>query len=94
MPETPITAGSQPPDAATSTPTDIRAPSRLSPPQDGQVFLSLPQICRRYAVHRATVYRWMDQRGFPRPLHISSACARVPLDEIEKWEQTQRRSRG
>ena len=69
-------------------------PLRRQPPGPGQVFLSIPQICQRYAVHRATVYRWMDGRGFPRPVQFSPSCARIPLDEVLAWEQSHAQARG
>ena len=77
---------------AVSAPAPI--PLRRQPPGPGQVFLSIPQICQRYAVHRATVYRWMDGRGFPRPVQFSTSCVRVPLAEVEQWEADQQQGRG
>ncbi|WP_051246015.1 AlpA family phage regulatory protein [Thioalkalivibrio sp. ALE19] len=65
-----------------------------STPPAGQPFLSIPQVCQRYGIHRATAYRWMQERSFPRPVRFSASCARVPLDEIEAWEQAQRSVRG
>ena len=80
-----------PPKAA---PAAAPVPLRHQPPRPGQVFLSITQICQRYGVHRATFYRWVHERGFPRPVAFSPSCARVPLAEIEAWEQAQLAGRG
>jgi len=71
---------------AVSAAANPTTPLRRQPPSPGQVFLSIPQVCQRYAIHRATVYRWMSDRGFPQPVQFSPSCARVPLAEVEKWE--------
>lgn len=69
-------------------------PLRRRPPGPGQVYLSIPQACSRYGIHRTTLYRWMSARGFPRAVQFSASCARVPLAEIEAWEQAQQQGRG
>lgn len=77
----------------TATPA-VRKPLKHRAPRPGQQFLSIPQVCQRYGIHGATAYRWMQERGFPLPVRFSSSCARIPLDEIEAWEQAQRSVRG
>ena len=73
--------------AAPTTPLSRRTPS------PGQVFLSIPQVYARYGIHRTTLYRWMQVRGFPRPIQFSSSCARIPLAAIEQWEAEQKQAR-
>ena len=53
----------------------------------GAFYLSIPQLCVRYNVRsRATIYRWIRDRGFPPPVRFSENCSRVPLREVEEWE--------
>jgi len=79
------------------TPSPQQPPKRrigISAPKAGQVFLSIPQACARYGITRATYYRWLNARGFPRPIRFSSSCARIPLAAIEQWEAEQQQARG
>lgn len=71
-----------------------RAPMNRRTPSPGQVYLSLSQASQRYPVHQKTLYRWMQTRGYPRPVQFSSSCARIPLAEIEAWEAEQEQARG
>jgi predicted DNA-binding transcriptional regulator AlpA len=73
------------------------SPKHQGPGQSdpGAVYLSIPQLCVRYNVRsRATIYRWMRERGFPQPVRFSQGCARVPLREVEDWETAQSQGRG
>jgi predicted DNA-binding transcriptional regulator AlpA len=70
------------------------APLRRRDPLPGQKYLSIAQVCARFSIHRATAYRWMNERHFPRPVQFSPSCSRIPLTEIESWEQEQLSARG
>jgi predicted DNA-binding transcriptional regulator AlpA len=36
-------------------------------------YLSCKEVTARYGVSRTTVQRWIDERGFPRPVHFTDA---------------------
>ncbi len=51
-----------------------------------QLYFSDKQISERYSTHRTTVWRWVRQGLFPKPVKLTPGCARWPLDEIEAYE--------
>jgi prophage regulatory protein len=54
-----------------------------------EIFLSDAQLAERYAVSRASIWRWhRDQPDFPRTVSLSTGCTRWRLSEIEIWEKT------
>lgn len=50
-------------------------------------YLTDRQIAARFAVNRATVWRWLKvDQDFPRPISLSAGCTRWKLTDIEEWE--------
>lgn len=47
-------------------------------------YVSAAQLAERYAVDRATVWRWARNGKLPKPVKISEQCTRWRLDEIER----------
>lgn len=43
-------------------------------------------LASRFQVSRATIWRWVKDRGLPKPVRFSSRCTRWKLSEIENWE--------
>lgn len=50
------------------------------------MFLTDVQLAARYAVSRATIWRWSRFEDFPDPVSLSPNCTRWRLVEVEKWE--------
>lgn len=48
-------------------------------------------LAERYDVSRATVWRWVHDRGFPAPVRLSEQCTRWRLADVVKWEKRQDR---
>lgn len=49
------------------------------------------QFCaERYAITRATWWRWVRQGTAPTPYRFTSQCTRWALAEIESWEAEKR----
>lgn len=66
-------------------------PKDTHPNQDAtrsDVFLSAQQLANRYHVHPATIWRWPQMRGFPRPIKLSPGCTRWRLIDVVGWENT------
>lgn len=40
----------------------------------------------RYRNSRATVWRWVRERGLPEPVQLSPGCTRWRFSDIERWE--------
>lgn len=52
-------------------------------------FLRDTEIARRYSISRPTVWRWIKEGKFPKPIRLGSGSSRWKLDDLESWEQTQ-----
>ena len=50
------------------------------------VYLSDKQIAEKFGVHRTTIWRWVKEGGFPKPLKLSVGCTRWPEKSIQDWE--------
>jgi prophage regulatory protein len=49
-------------------------------------YLSDKQVAERYKVGRSTIWRWIQEQKFPKPIKFSQGCSRFKLSLIEKWE--------
>lgn len=49
--------------------------------------LRINQVCEKIGVKKSTVYKWMDEQKFPRPLKLSPTCVRWREDDIANWLQ-------
>lgn len=49
-------------------------------------YISDKQNAERFGISRATVWRWVATRAFPKPIKFSSGCTRWRLEDVEKWE--------
>ena len=58
------------------------------------VYVSDKQLAIRYGVHRTTVWRWIRNGEFPKPIKISEGCTRWRLSEVEQWESEQLKASG
>lgn len=47
--------------------------------------LQINQVCEKIGVKKSTVYKWMDEQRFPRPLKLSPTCVRWREDDIANW---------
>ena len=52
-----------------------------------QLFFSDKQTGARYGVGRGTVWKWVKDGAFPRPVKLSPGCTRWRLDDLLKWER-------
>lgn len=50
------------------------------------MFLTDHQIASRFAVSRATVWRWVQRDSFPQPVRLSPGVTRWRLADVERWE--------
>jgi len=52
-------------------------------------YLSDKQVADRYKVGRCTIWRWIKDQGFPKPVILSPGCSRFKISLIEEWETKQ-----
>lgn len=53
-------------------------------------FLRDTEIASRYNISRPTVWRWVKQGKFPKPLKIGGGSTRWRLIDLQDWEQNQK----
>lgn len=51
-----------------------------------ETYFSDRQLAERYAVHRATPWRWIKTRDFPKPVKLTEGCTRWRLSDVLAWE--------
>jgi predicted DNA-binding transcriptional regulator AlpA len=49
--------------------------------------LKIDEVCEKIGVKKSTVYKWMDEQKFPRPLKLSPTCVRWREDDVAIWLQ-------
>lgn len=50
------------------------------------LYLSDKQVAKRFSVHRATPWRWVERGAFPKPVKLSPGCTRWRESDILDWE--------
>lgn len=56
--------------------TDTRRVTRL---------IRLPEVQHRVGLGRSTIYRWMAEGKFPKPVQLGGYSVAWPEDEVESW---------
>ncbi len=54
---------------------------------DGERFLSIADLCRRYNKHRMTIRRWVQAGHLPAPVMIGPQTRAFRLSELQACEQ-------
>lgn len=49
-------------------------------------YLTVKQCAARFAVSVPTVWRWVQEGHYPRPIKLGPACTRWRLEDIEAFE--------
>ena len=47
------------------------------------------EVADRYKISRPTIWRWVKQGKFPRPIKLAGGSSRWKLSDLEVWEKTQ-----
>lgn len=63
----------------------------MSQTESGQamVFIRQPEVLRRTALSRSTLYELIGKGEFPKPLKLGERIACWPEHEITAWQQSQ-----
>jgi len=49
--------------------------------------IRLPEILRITGVGTSSIYRWMDKKIFPRPVHLTPGTVAWREGDIARWQQ-------
>ena len=52
-----------------------------------QTYLSDSKLAERYSSSRATIWRWVAQGKYPKPVKLSPGCTRWRLSDVIEWER-------
>lgn len=53
----------------------------------GEAFLSVKKVEKRYGISDSTLYQWSKNGMFPKPYKLGPKLSRWKLSELEAWEQ-------
>jgi len=51
-----------------------------------QAYWTDKEIAARLGVARASIWRWVSEGRFPKPIKLTSGCTRWRREDVEAWE--------
>lgn len=48
-------------------------------------FLTVKDLMNNFQVSKSTIYRWINERGFPEPVKLSPKASRWNSKDVEIW---------
>jgi prophage regulatory protein len=54
-------------------------------------FLRDIEVAIRYDISRSTIWRWLKNGKFPRPVKLGAASTRWRISDLEEWERSRQR---
>lgn len=42
-------------------------------------------VAKQFGVSRATIWRWVQNGAFPKPVKLSPGCSRWKIEDVQKW---------
>ena len=54
-------------------------------PRRATRLIRLPEVQHRVGLGRSTIYRWMAEGKFPKPVQLGGYAVAWPEDQIEEW---------
>ena len=46
------------------------------------------QVAKQFGVSRATIWRWVQNGAFPKPVKLSPGCSRWKNEDVQKWAES------
>jgi prophage regulatory protein len=63
---------------------------QLAEPRRATRLIRLPEVMSRVGLGRSTIYRWMSQGSFPKPVQLGGHAVAWSEEKIDEWiEQRQ-----
>lgn len=74
--------------------TPLHSPALGAPtlPTPAQKIRRRPQVLERFGISAATLYRWIERDGFPRPIKLGGHSVGWIDSEIEEWVSSRART--
>ena len=69
------------------TPRSAPVDNQLPPTHRAGALIRLTDVCELVGVCRSTIYRWMSEGAFPRPVHVSEKAVRWRIGDIDRWRE-------
>jgi len=67
--------------------TETTAEKKAAPPiTPSSTHASDLQLAEKFSVSRATIWRWVANGKFPKPVKLSEGCTRWRLSDVEAFE--------
>jgi prophage regulatory protein len=57
-------------------------------------YLRDTEAAHRYGISRPTIWRWVKNGKFPKPIKLSTGSTRWRLADLESWENSQTSGEG
>lgn len=77
---------------AMETAIEAKIDSYLQSRPEDEAMLSAKQLAERFGNTLPTIYRWIAEHGFPKPLKFART-SRWKLSEVKAWEAEQEKAR-
>lgn len=52
-------------------------------------YLSVKRISERLDVSESTIWRWVSEKSFPKPMRVGKRFTRWRLSDVQHWEEEQ-----
>ncbi|TDV89216.1 AlpA family transcriptional regulator [Halomonas alkaliantarctica] len=52
-------------------------------------YLSVKRIADRLDVGESTIWRWVSEKSFPKPMRVGKRVTRWRLSDVQRWEEEQ-----
>lgn len=62
--------------------------------EPNEKFLTRKEVLETVKVGTSTLYRWMEQNRFPRPLKFTAGCVRWKESAVKNWLSSQEEMRA
>lgn len=64
---------------------DEQCAKKLAEPRQVTRLIRLPDVMSRVGLGRSTIYRWMKEGKFPKPVQLGGHVVAWVEDEVEAW---------
>ncbi len=55
------------------------------------IYIPDTQVANQFGVSRATIWRWVSNGNFPKPVKLSPGCSRWKIEDVQKWAESRGR---
>lgn len=52
------------------------------------IYIPDTQVANQFGVSRATIWRWVSNGNFPKPVKLSPGCSRWKIEDVQKWAES------